>query len=346
MLGINYPELGRVELVELPEPVIEQPTDVIVRVLATTVCGSDIHLVLGHQFPQTGFTIGHEFVGEITEVGSAVVGFAVGDRVISAGGTWCGECENCRRGQPQRCLRGGGFGFGPAMGGLGGAQSEYVRVPHADQDLSRVPDGVSDAAALTVGDILATGWAAVKHSWHRPAATLLVLGCGPIGLCAVHTGKHLAGASTVIAVDTVPERLDLARRMGADHTLVSGPDTVERVLELTRGRGADSVVDAAGVQATIDMGLQAAAIGGHIAVIALAARPITLNFAEMFLKNPTLWTGLADLGNNDFLLEAIEDGVIDPTPLFTDEITLREVPDLYQRIIGGDQHDIKVLVRP
>jgi len=346
MKGVFYEAVGKLDVRELPDPTILDPTDVIVRIVATTVCGSDVHIAQGHMFPETGFAIGHEYVGVITEVGAAVRRFEIGDRVVGPPAAWCGECDRCRRGQRQVCQRGGIFGSGQTMGGLGGAQATLLRVPWADQDLTAVPDSVSDAAALAVADILTTGWTGINESWNRPGGTVLVLGCGPVGLSAVHIAKRLFGASKVIAADIVPERLELAKRLGADETLLSGPEVVENVFKFTNGRGADSVVDAAGMEATLDIAGQSVAIGGKIAVLGVASKPITLNLAAMQLRNPTIWLGLGDLTASGPLMEAVEKGILDPLPMFNEECALEDVPAIYQRLAAGDLRTVKTLVRP
>jgi alcohol dehydrogenase len=155
------------KLADAPEPTIKAPGDLIVKVTTTTVCGSDVHLLAGHMHTPWGFPLGHEFVGVVHQIGSEVCNFKLGDRVVAPAAPWCGQCNNCRRGQTQVCERGGVFGSGARFGSLGGAHAEYVRVPFADVCVSRIPDGVTDAQALTVGDILTTGWSAVKNEIGR-----------------------------------------------------------------------------------------------------------------------------------------------------------------------------------
>ena len=306
-------------LTDVPDPVVQAPTDAIVRVRATTVCGSDAHLIAGHMgpIPPEGFPLGHDLVGEVVEVGAAVLDVAVGDRVAAPAAPWCGTCAACRAGQIQRCMRGGIFGAGPAFGGLGGAQAELVRVPWADSCLSVVPDGVSDAQALTVGDILSTGWTAVKQAVTAPGQTLVVFGAGPVGLSAVHSAR-LHGVRQVVAIDTIAERLELALAMGADHAVdPSSVDVAGTVADLTGGRGAEAVVDAAGVPATIAAWVGVAALGARVGMVGIPAGPVPLVLGALQMKNVSLWTGLGDLGHMDMLLEMISVGRLDPSPMFT-----------------------------
>lgn len=345
MKGIFFPEVGRVEYRDPPDPVLEAPTDVLVRVAATSVCGSDLHIVAGHLTADVGFPLGHEWMGEIYEVGDAVVGFRVGDRVVGPAAPYCGSCRMCRRGQIQVCERGGIFGSGAGMGGLGGAQSELIRAPWADACLTLVPDGVSDAAALAVGDILATGWSGVLEAQVGVGDSLVVLGCGPVGLSAIHTARKQTHATRVIAVDTVPERLAAARDLGADETVVSDEGALERIRELTGG-GADAIIDAAGANATLQLAFDAARVGGRVVVLGIPARPVEVDFASLLMRNVSLWTGLGRLSTMDALMAGVAEGLLEPEKLFTSERRLAEVPDLYAQMAQGPTGDIKILVRP
>lgn len=331
-------------LVDGPEPTIQSSGDVIVKVRTTTVCGSDVHLLAGHMHTPWGFPLGHEFVGVVHRLGSDVRNFEQGDRVVAPAAPWCGHCGNCRRGQIQRCERGGIFGSGAAYGGLGGAQAEFVRVPFADACLSHIPEGVSDAQALTVGDILSTGWSAVRNSVTAPGQVLLVFGAGPVGLSAVHTAR-LHGVARVIAVDTVADRLDLARRLGAAHIIdPSREDTAAVVAELTDGRGVDAVVDAAGVESTIIAWETVAAIGARVAMVGIPGAPVEMNLTALLHKNISLWTGLGDLGHMDMLLNMIAAGALDPSPIFTETVPFRDIERAIAEFIARKPGLVKPLV--
>ncbi len=331
-------------LVNGPDPTIQAPGDVIVKVTATTVCSSDVHILAGHMNTPWGFTLGHEFVGVVHETGPAVQNLKTGDRVVAPAAPWCGSCPTCRRGQFQKCERGGIFGSGAAFGGLGGAHAEFVRVPWADACLSRIPEGVSDAQALTVGDILSAGWTAVKNAVTAPGQTLVVFGAGPVGLSAIHTAR-LYGTARVIAVDTLPDRLDLARNLGADHAIdASREDTTGIVADLTGGRGAEALVDAAGVKATIDSWEAVAAVGARVAMIAIPAGPVELRLAALLQKNVSLWMGLGDLGHMDVFLELIASGKLDPTPIFTETVPFDRIERVIGEFIAGKPGLVKPLV--
>jgi alcohol dehydrogenase len=344
MRQIYVSDLNTFALVTAPEPVIESPADVIVKVTTTTVCGSDVHILAGHMHTPWGFALGHEFVGVVHEVGQGVSNFQKGDRVVAPAAPWCGVCPACRSGQTQRCERGGIFGSGAAHGGLGGAHAEYVRVPWADSCLSHIPDGVTNAQALTVGDVLATGWTAVKNAVTRPGQTLLVFGVGPVGLSAVHTAR-LHGAASVIAVDTMADRLSLARNLGADHVIdPSREDITSVVNSLTGGRGVEAIVDAAGVNATIGVWETVAAIGAHIAMVGIPSAPVELNLTALLEKNITLWTGLGDLRLMDTLLALVAAGRLDPSPIFTETVSFEHIEKAIGEFVDRKPGLVKPLI--
>tara|TARA_Y100000782_G_C10180966_1_gene264071 strand:- start:866 stop:1912 length:1047 start_codon:yes stop_codon:yes gene_type:complete len=345
MKHVFVSDLNTYELKETTKPQIQQPTDVIVRVTTTTVCGSDVHLLAGHMHDHWGYPLGHEFVGIIDEVGSEVYDLKVGDRVAAPAAPYCGNCDHCRRGQYQVCLRGGIYGSN--MGNLGGAMAEYVRAPFADACLCKVPDSVTDAQAITVGDILGTGYTAVKNALTKPGQVLLVFGAGPVGLSALHTAR-LFGASKVIAVDAIADRLELAKKMGATDVInISEKDTVEAVMELTGGRGVDAIVDAAGVPATIQSWAAVGAVGAKVAMIGIPGAPIEVNFTELLFKNISIWTGLGDLAhyNMNHLLSLIENKVLDPTPIFTENSSFDKIETAISEFIDRKPGLVKPLVK-
>ena len=325
MKQVYVSDLNTYELKDGPAPTLQGAGDIIVKVSTTTVCGSDVHILAGHMHTPWGFPLGHEFVGVVHELSADVRNFKIGDRVVAPAAPWCGHCHNCRRGQIQACERGGIFGSGERFGNLGGAQAEYVRVPFADTCVSKIPDNVTDAQALTVGDILSTGWSAVKNAVTAPGQRLLVFGAGPVGLSAVHTAR-LAGVTEVIAVDTVTDRLELARTLGATHVINPANQDVVAVIEsLTAGRGVEAIVDAAGVPGTINAWQGTAAIGAKVAMVGIPDAPVEMNLTAMLEKNIALWTGLGDLGQMDMLLNMIAAGVLDPSPIFTETTSFKHI---------------------
>lgn len=343
MHAVVWEALGTVALEELPEPELLASTDVIVRITATTICGSDLHIIAGHMGAESGFPIGHECVGVVASAGAAVTNFTVGQRVMVPPVPWCGTCETCRRGQIQRCERAGIFGSGPAVGDLGGAQATSLRVPWADHCLQAVPDAVSDRDALAVSDVLVTGYTGVRHANVEPGGTVVVFGCGPVGLSAVHTASRLTGAGHVVAVDPIALRRERALELGADVALAPDEDVAGVVNRFTGGWGADSVIDAAGVQATFDTAGNIVAIGGSIALIGIPSRPHQMNVFDLLMKSVHLWTGQGELQLAEPLMRHVAAGIVDPGPLFTHEASLEELPDYYRRLAGGDLDIIKIL---
>ena len=215
MQAVTFQAPGEVRVEERPEPDLLERDDAIVRVEATGVCGSDLHIYHGRVPMEEGFTLGHEFVGTVVAAGDAVTRVAEGDRVLGCYCSACGNCFFCRRGDFHKCDEGRVFGHGKTLGSLQGAQAEQVLVPHANLTLRRVPEGMSDDVALFAGDVMGTGWHAVDQTGVRPGDTVAVLGLGPVGLCAVQAAKA-AGAAKVIAIDTVADRLELAASFGAE----------------------------------------------------------------------------------------------------------------------------------
>ncbi len=336
--------VGRVVIREVEEPRIESATDVIVDVVATSVCGSDLHIVLGHLGGETGFTLGHEYVGVVREVGPAVREFAVGDRVIGPPAPWCGACGRCRRGDASHCERGGVLGSGTAFGGFGGTQAERMRVPYADRDLVRVPEGVSDASALGVADALMTGATGALRAGAGPGRSLAVFGCGPIGLMAIHAAAA-RGARRIIAVDPVAERRELALALGASHA-TGEADPRAFIAEVTGGRGVDGAVEAVGMGATFDAALDSLGPDGRLAVLGISGEPFSFAAGPTLLKTVSLWIGLGDVRLQDELMGLLADGLADPAPLFDLELGLDELPALYERLQTPGHGITKALIRP
>src|SRR5919206_2596908 len=207
MRAVTFQEPGRVEIEERPEPEPLAPDDAVIRVEASGICGSDLHIFHGRVAVEPGFTIGHEYVGTVVAAGDAVSEVAVGDRVLGTFHTACGKCFFCRSGIFQKCDEARVFGHGKLLGSLQGTQADLALIPHANMTLRRVPDGLSDGAALFAGDVMGTGYHAVVAAGLKPGDTCAVVGLGPVGLCAAMAARA-AGASRVIAIDTVEDRLE------------------------------------------------------------------------------------------------------------------------------------------
>lgn len=344
MKSFTVTEIGRVALEDAPAPTIITPSDALIRVTMTSICGSDLHLVHGALPSAPPYPLGHEYVGVVEEVGAGITSLAPGDRVVGPAAPWCGSCANCRAGQIQACLRGGVFGSSSVFGGLSGAMAQYMRIPFADTVLSRIPDAVTDEQALLLGDVVPTGMTAVSHALTAPGGVLVVLGCGPVGLSAVLTAA-LYGPAQVIAVDRVPARLAVAAKLGATLTVdASTEDVAEIVTAATGGRGADGVVEAVGLPATIQQACELASVGGRVAVVGISAGGTELPMPQLLFKNLTLWTGLGHLGGIDRLLELVARGVLDPTPMITDRAALADIEAAFERFSDPSNGVVKYAI--
>ena len=345
-LTFHGPEAVRYEAV--PEPAIEQPADALLRITATAICGSDLHVYHGRETGlDAGTVMGHEFAGEVIEVGSDVHTLAPGTRVAGPFSTNCGDCFYCRRGLTCRCPSGELFGWVESGRGLHGTQAEYLRVPLADATLVAVPDDVSDAEALLLGDVLSTGFFCADMAGVEADGVYAVLGCGPVGLMAVLAARE-RGANTVLAVDSVGERLALAERFGAIPVDFSQVDPVVAVGERTDGRGVDAVLEAVGSSAATRLAIDLVRPGGTIAAAGVhneanfAFRPI-----EVYDKNLTYRSGRcpARAYMND-LLPVVQRRHEDLAGLFTHQLPLADGAAAYEMFAARRDGCIKVLLAP
>ena len=279
---------------------IIDPTDAVVRVDAVTICGTDLHILKGDVADVTpGRILGHEAVGTVESVGAAVTNVAPGDRVLVSCISPCGRCSYCRQGSYGQCLGGGGWILGHLVDGT---QAEYVRAPFADNSLYKLPDGVSDESALMLADILPTAYeVGVLNGRVSPGDTVVVVGAGPVGLAAITTARLFSPAH-IIAVDLAASRLDAAKQVGADITVLSGADPARVVAELTGGLGAHVTIEAVGVPETFELCSELVRPGGHIANVGVHGKAVTLHLESMWIKNITITTGLVDTYSTPNLL--------------------------------------------
>jgi 2-desacetyl-2-hydroxyethyl bacteriochlorophyllide A dehydrogenase len=344
MRAVTYQAPGEVRVDEKPEPEVGSPDEAVIRVEATGVCGSDLHIYHGRVEIEPGFTIGHEYVGTVLATGDDVTKVAEGDRVLGTYCTACGECFFCRRGDYQQCDSSRVFGHGEALGSLQGAQADQLLVPHADLTLRRVPDGLSDDVALFAGDVMGTGYHAVQALDLEPGSSAAVLGLGPVGLCAVQAAKA-GGADRVIAIDTVEERLKMAESFGAIPLHLTEDDVRARVKEETEGRGVDGTVDAVGHPDALDMACRLTRKAGTVSATGVYAEPIQLHMGIVWIKGLTLKTGQANvIAYVDPVLERLESGELDPMPLVTHHMKLDDAPEAYEVY---DRHEaLKIVITP
>ncbi len=331
---------------DVPEPEIQQPSDAIVRVTLSAICGSDLHLYHG-AIPGVlpGTVIGHEYVGIIEAVGDHVRLFKKGDRVVGSFHVACGICPACRRGDFNQCQEGGILGYGLGFGNLQGTQAEYARIPFADVALRRLPQRISDEHALFTGDILTTAYGAVVNAQLRPGETVAVIGCGPVGLMAVQSAVAL-GAGRVLAIDLLRERTAMAEGMGAIAVTASQVNPINRVNELTGGEGADVVIEAVGGSRTIAMAFDLVRGGGRISAVGVTAEE-TFPFPLMtsLVKDISFRIGLANIPRHmDATLALVEAGRIDPTIVVSHRMALEDVAEGYR--LFDERQATKVLLYP
>lgn len=340
MKALIFEDVRRVVCSAVPDPSIEDAGDVLVRVRAAAVCGSDLHVYRGLETGlDSGTVMGHELAGEVVEVGPGVSRFRVGDLVVSPFTTSCGSCFYCRLGLTARCERGQLFGWVEKGRGLHGVQAEYVRVPLADSTLVAVPEGTPAEEALFAGDVLATGWFGAESAGAAPGRTVAVVGCGPVGLMAVVAAREL-GAERIFAIDALPERLALAERWGAEPVDFQKEDAAGRIREVTEGRGADGVVEAVGSPQASKVAYGLVRPGGTIAAVGVHVEDrLAFTPGEIYDKNLTYRAGRCPARSYmDRLLPLIRSRKYDLGALISHRLPLEEGPrgyDLFDRRVDG-----------
>src|SRR4051794_34103272 len=327
------------------DPGIQEPTDVIVKVETTTICGTDLHILKG-DVPTVaeGRILGHEAVGTIVETGAAISGLEEGDRVLVPAITSCGRCRPCKEGMAAHCEALGGIGwiFGHLIDGV---QAELARVPYAETSVHAVPEGVSDEQVLFLADILPTGFEiGVQNGRVKPGDAVAVVGAGPVGLAAMMTAE-ISGASRIIAVDLAESRLRHARDFGATHTVKGGDAAEAEILELTGGQGVDVAIEAVGIPGTFDLCTRIVRAGGTVANIGVHGAPTTLHLEDLWIKNITITTGLVSGSTVPTLLKLARDGRIEAEKLGTHHFALDEIEQAYDVFAAAGEHDaLKVVL--
>jgi 2-desacetyl-2-hydroxyethyl bacteriochlorophyllide A dehydrogenase len=344
MQAVTFQAPGEVRVEDRPEPELLADDDAIVRVEATGVCGSDLHIYHGRVKMDPGFTIGHEFVGTVIAAGPTVTQVAEGDHVLGCYCSACGDCFFCRRGDFHKCDKGRVFGHGETLGSLQGAQAEQVLVPNANLTLRRVPEGMSSDSALFAGDVMGTGFHAVESAGLEPGDTVAVLGLGPVGLCAVQVAKA-AGAAHVLAVDSVEDRLAMAESFGAVPVHLTEGDPRGAAKAVTEGRGADVVVDAVGHPDAFDMACRLARKAGTVSAIGVYAERMEVHMGVVWIKALKIVTGQANvIGHVDRVLAMMDAGVLDPSPLVTHHMKLDQAEEAYE--IYDRREALKIVMKP
>jgi 2-desacetyl-2-hydroxyethyl bacteriochlorophyllide A dehydrogenase len=344
MQAVTFQAPGEVRLEERPEPEPLHRDDAVVAVEATGVCGSDLHIYHGRVQIEPGFILGHEFVGTVLAAGDGVTGVSESDRVLGCYCSACGNCFFCRRGDYHKCDEGRVFGHGKTLGSLQGAQADQLLVPHANLTLRRVPEGMSDEAALFAGDVMGTGYHAVADAGLEPGDQVAVLGLGPVGLCAVQAARA-AGAAQVIAVDTVEDRLGMAESFGAVPVHLTEDDPRQAVKQATAGRGVDVAVDAVGHPDALELACRLARKAGTVSAIGVYAERIEVHMGIVWIKALTLKTGHANvIGHVDRVLAMMAAGALDPEPLVTHHMPLEDAAEAYA--VYDRREALKVVMRP
>ena len=357
----------------VPDPKIEDARDVIIKVTSCAICGSDLHLMDGLMpTMKSGDVLGHEFMGEVVEVGQGFTKFKKGDRIVVPFNINCGQCDQCRRGNRSVCERSnrnaemaaaqfgfttaGLFGYSHLTGGYAGGQAEYVRVPMADVAPMKVPEGMTDDDVLFLTDIFPTGYQGAEHAEIKPGDITAIWGVGPVGYFAIQSAKVM-GAERIIAIETVPERIALARKAGATDIIdFAQEDVYERILEISKGKGADSVIDCVGMEASgahgiagmvdavkekllpaerttaLDQAIRAVRGCGVVSVPGVYGGPVSVNMGSIVQKGLTMRSGQTHVKRYlEPLTKLIQDGKIDTTSLISHRSTkLEDGPDLYK----------------
>jgi alcohol dehydrogenase len=347
MKALVYHGPGQKAWENVPDATIQEPTDVVVRVDTTTICGTDLHILHGDVAAVTdGRILGHEAVGTVTAVGDAVKGFAAGDRVLVPAITKCGRCQYCQRGMPSHCQTVGGIGwiFGHL---IDGTQAELVRVPYADTSLYAVPADVSNEQAIFLADSLPTGYeVGVLAGQVRPGDTVAVVGAGAVGLSAILT-TGLWGASRVIAVDSNKFRLEKAVEFGATDAFEAGPGAPDDVIALTDGLGVDVAIEAVGYPETLLAAASLVRPGGTIANIGVHGVPVELPMQDMWIKNVKLTMGLVDTVSIPTLLKMVSSGRIPSEKMGTHSFTFDQMDEAYNVFGNAAAHAaLKVIITP
>ncbi len=343
MKALVYQGPGKKALRDAPRPELAAPTDAIVRITKTTICGTDLHILKG-DLPSCdpGRILGHEGVGVIDQVGSAMTMFKVGDRVLVSCITSCGRCAYCRKQMPSHCTTGGWI-----LGNtIDGTQAEYVRIPHADMSLHRVPDGVDEEALVMLSDILPTGFeCGVLNGKVQPGSIVAIVGAGPVGLAALITAQ-LYSPAEIIMIDLDDHRLEVAKTFGATTVInSSNGKAADAVMKQTAGRGVDTAIEAVGIPATFELCASLVAPGGHVANIGVHGTKVTLHLERLWDRNITITTRLVDAVSTSVLLDLVRARKLDPKRLVTHRFKLDQILDAYDTFDhAGNTRALKVLI--
>jgi alcohol dehydrogenase len=343
MKALVYRGPGKMQLEEMPKPVVREVTDAVVRMTKTTICGTDLHILKG-DLPTVaaGRILGHEGIGIIEEAGTGVSRFHKSDRVLISCITACAKCEYCRRGMPSHCEQGGWI-----LGNtIDGTQAEFVRIPFADTSLYPIPENADEDAMVMLSDILPTGYeCGVLNGSVKPGDTVSIIGAGPIGLSALLTTQFYAPANLIV-IDLDDNRLKVAKQFGATEVINSTDGkAVEKVMALTAGKGVDVAIEAVGMAATFGICQDIIGAGGHIANIGVHGASVTLHLEKLWSQNITITTRLVDAVTTPLLLKTVMAGRLQPKQLITHHFKLDEIIAAYDTFgNAGRERALKVIL--
>jgi alcohol dehydrogenase len=327
MKALVYHGPGKKAWEEKTKPVIKEQTDAVVKILKTTICGTDLHIMKGDVTTvKDGRIIGHEGVGIIDEVGKSVNNYKKGDHVLISCITSCGKCEYCKKAMYSHC-ESGGWILGNT---IDGTQAEYVRIPFADSSLYPIPPDADEEALVMLSDILPTGFeCGVLNGKVKPGDTIAIVGAGPIGMAALLTAQFYTPAE-IIMIDQDNNRLDVAKTLGATHTINDQDENaVEKVMSLTQGKGVDTAIEAVGLPATFELCGKIVAAGGHLANIGVHGKSVILHLESLWSRNITITAGLVDTVSTPMLFKTVQSHKLDPKKLITHRFNLDKIMDAY-----------------
>lgn len=343
MKALVYHGPGKKSWEEKPHPALKHPADAIVKILKTTICGTDLHIMKGDVPGVTdGRIIGHEGVGIIEETGAAVTSFKKGDHVLISCITSCGKCDFCRKAMYSHCEYGGWI-----LGNtIDGTQAEYVRIPFADTSLYLIPADADEEALVMLSDILPTGFeCGVLNGEVKPGDTIAIVGAGPIGLAVLLTAQFYSPAK-IIMIDEDENRLNIAMTFGATHIINNSIDNaIEAVMNITQNKGVDAAIEAVGIPETFELCESIIGAGGKIANIGVHGKPVILHLETLWSKNITISTRLVDTVSTPMLLKTVQSKKIDPLKLITHRFKLNEIMEAYT-VFGNaaDEKSLKVIL--
>lgn len=343
MKALVYHGDHNITLEERPKPSIIKPTDVIVKIIKTTICGTDLGIYKGKNPEITpGRILGHEGVGIIEEIGESVSQFKVGDKVLISCVTSCGSCEYCKKQLYAHC-KDGGWILGYMIDGV---QAEYARIPHADNSLYKIPDTISDETAVMLSDILPTGHEiGAQYGNVKPGDTIAIIGAGPVGMAVLLTAQFYSPA-TIIMVDMDENRLELAKELGATHTVNSSSENaVDAILKIAGGDGVDVAIEAVGIPPTWDICQKIVKPGAHIANVGVHGVKVDFEIEKLWIKNLTITTGLVNTNTTPMLLKAASTNKLPLQKLITHRFNLDEIEHAYQIFLNGAKEKaLKIII--